>query len=337
MSVTPNYFPKGSRILVTGANGYVASNVIQHLVEAGYKVRGTVRTPKPWLDEMFKENFGEDSFESVVLPNFDDVDSLFCAMADVSGVAHVASDVSFGTNLKDVIPWVVRAVQNFLEAASRQPSVQRVVMTSSGVTARAPKPNKDYVTVYEDTWNDEAIKAALDPTTPERAKGLLGYCASKTEAEKAAWQWIKENNPRFTFNAILPCYTIGRVLHEKINGSTMGWVRDLLTGDRQIFSLYVPLDVIDIARLHALALLNPNIVSQRIFGFGSPLNLTDIVSILRKLRPENKQIPNAPEIDWNEESIILPAKKAEKLLQDFCGRKGWTTAEDSIAEGIRGY
>ena len=34
----------GDLILVTGASGYVATSVIKHLLEEGFKVRGTVRS-----------------------------------------------------------------------------------------------------------------------------------------------------------------------------------------------------------------------------------------------------------------------------------------------------
>jgi nucleoside-diphosphate-sugar epimerase len=42
---------RGSRVLVTGANGYIASHVVDQLLGPGYIVRGTVRSPKAWLDE----------------------------------------------------------------------------------------------------------------------------------------------------------------------------------------------------------------------------------------------------------------------------------------------
>jgi hypothetical protein len=38
--------PQGSRILVTGANGYIASHVVDKLLGLGHMVRGTVQCPR---------------------------------------------------------------------------------------------------------------------------------------------------------------------------------------------------------------------------------------------------------------------------------------------------
>jgi uncharacterized protein YbjT (DUF2867 family) len=79
----------GSKVLVTGANGYIASHVINVLLELGYKVRGTVRTPKPWLNEYFDLEYEEGLFETVLVPDFQQAEALDKAMDGVSGVVHV--------------------------------------------------------------------------------------------------------------------------------------------------------------------------------------------------------------------------------------------------------
>ncbi|KGO75977.1 NAD-dependent epimerase/dehydratase [Penicillium italicum] len=331
------YLPRGSRILVTGANGFIGSNVVHSLLELGFRVRGTVRSPKPWLDEMFRERFGRDSYESVILANFEDVDTLSKVMGGVSGVAHVASDVTFSSNPEEVVPWVVRATHNVLEAASRYSDIKRVVLTSSALAAMFAEPNKEGIVVREDSWNDEAVKQAYNPDTPEYLTGISSYAASKTEGEKAAWRWVEKNKPNFQFNTVLPHFTLGRILHEEIPGSTSGWVSGLAKGDRRIFETFVPqyfCDVIDIARLHAAALIDPNTVSRRLFGFAAPVNLTDMISVIRKLQPNNTLIPEPPVEDGRDLSEVIPAKEAERLLREFCGREGWTSLEDSIAQGL---
>ncbi|EKV06512.1 NADPH-dependent methylglyoxal reductase (D-lactaldehyde dehydrogenase, putative) [Penicillium digitatum PHI26] len=334
------YLPRGSQILVTGANGFIGSNVIHGLLELGFRVRGTVRSPKPWLDEMFRDRFGRDSYESVILANFEDVETLYKVMDGVSGVAHVASDVTLNSNPEEVVPWVVRATHNVLEAASRHSDIKRVVLTSSAVAVLFAEPNKEGIVVREDSWNDEAVEQAYNPDTPEHMKGMFSYAASKTEGEKAAWRWMEKNKPNFQFNTVLPFFTIGRILHENIPGSTSGWVSGLAKGDKRIFEVFVPqyfCDVIDIARLHAAALLDPNTISRRLFGYAAPVNLTDIISIVRKLLPNNSLIPDPPVDDGRDRSEVIPAKEAERLLREFCGRKGWTSLEDSIAQGLETY
>ena len=57
------------KVLVTGANGYIALWVVQSLLDAGYSVRGTVRRESAiaHLKECFKR-YG-DKLEVVVVPD----------------------------------------------------------------------------------------------------------------------------------------------------------------------------------------------------------------------------------------------------------------------------
>lgn len=59
--------PHGSRVLVTGANSLVGSNVADRLLSRGYRVRGTVRNAQrhQWLGDLFRGKYGKDSFELV--------------------------------------------------------------------------------------------------------------------------------------------------------------------------------------------------------------------------------------------------------------------------------
>lgn len=81
--------PPGSRILVTGANGYICSHVIDTLLRMGYVVRGTVRETKPWLDELFQREFGKERFETVIVSGLENAATLQDVMDGVSGVVHV--------------------------------------------------------------------------------------------------------------------------------------------------------------------------------------------------------------------------------------------------------
>jgi hypothetical protein len=54
-----------------------------------------------------------------------------------------------------------------------------------------------------ESWNDELVKLVSE-STPETVNGLYVYGASKTEGERFAYQWVKENSPHFVFNSVLP-------------------------------------------------------------------------------------------------------------------------------------
>lgn len=79
----------GARILVTGANGFIGSHVVQQLLSLGYVVRGTVRSQRLWLEELFNSKYGPNRFESVVIPNISDSGALSKPLGGVSGVIHV--------------------------------------------------------------------------------------------------------------------------------------------------------------------------------------------------------------------------------------------------------
>lgn len=81
--------PRGSLVLVTGANGYIGSHVVDQLLALDYKVRGTVRDKKPWLDEFFEKKYGKGKFESVAVQAIEDAGAFANVAEGASGVVHV--------------------------------------------------------------------------------------------------------------------------------------------------------------------------------------------------------------------------------------------------------
>jgi nucleoside-diphosphate-sugar epimerase len=89
MTKTQYTFPPGSTVLVTGANAYIGSHVINILLSLGYHVRGTVRTPRPWLNEYFDACYGKGLFETILIPDISDHSAFDNALTGVSGVVHL--------------------------------------------------------------------------------------------------------------------------------------------------------------------------------------------------------------------------------------------------------
>ncbi|CAG8909345.1 unnamed protein product [Penicillium egyptiacum] len=343
----------GARVLVTGANGFIASHTINELLKLGYRVRGTVRNPKPWLDDHFTHRYGPGMFQTAPVASFQDSREIDAALDDVDGIVHL------------VAPWARKATLSVLEAALGRPSIQRVVLGSSSMAAYTPIPGKREIRVDESTWNLSAIRKAWETdsyttSTPdvshldwnslsnvnnapsprnqhEYAKMLITYGACKTQCELEAWRWVRSNRCSFGFNTVLPAFTVGRILHPQIPGSTMGWVRSLLIGNRTPLSLIPPkwfVDVEDVARLFVVALLAPSVTSERLFAFGESTNWTDVVRILRQLDPGNTQIPIPPEREERDHAEIVPRGRAVRLLQQFYGQSSMTPIATSIANGI---
>jgi nucleoside-diphosphate-sugar epimerase len=81
----------GSKVLVSGANGYLACWVIRTLLEKGYAVRGAVRSPEKGahLLELFK-SFGK-KFELVIVRDItkaSTITSIIMSLPSLCSSAH---------------------------------------------------------------------------------------------------------------------------------------------------------------------------------------------------------------------------------------------------------
>ncbi|KAL4813820.1 hypothetical protein BDW67DRAFT_187409 [Aspergillus spinulosporus] len=331
--------PVGAIILVTGANGYIASHVCNILLSLGYRVRGTLRSPKPWLTAFFDAKYGSGCFEPIIVPDLTQLGAWKVAVEGVQGIAHVASDMSMNPDPEQVVPQMVEGVRNALEAAMGQPQVRRVVYTSSSTAAFISVTNQEGVRITRETWHDACIDAAWAKDTPEDKRGYLVYSASKTLAEKEAWKWVQKKQPRFVFNSIVPNTNFGRILCPEIPATSMAETAKLLHGNASVMRHFPPqwfVDVEDTARLHVVALLSPSAVEKRIFAFAQAFNWTDILTILHELRPDNTLLPPLPENEGRDLSEIKDALEAEALMNEFFGTKGWVGLKESLAAGLEG-
>ncbi|KKY15405.1 putative aldehyde reductase [Diplodia seriata] len=68
---TPPALPRGSTILVTGANGLIASHICDFLLAQGHHVRGTVRslTRSAWLAALLTTRHGGNRFSLIEVPD----------------------------------------------------------------------------------------------------------------------------------------------------------------------------------------------------------------------------------------------------------------------------
>ncbi|KAI4723289.1 aldehyde reductase II [Aureobasidium sp. EXF-10727] len=325
----------GSLILITGVTGYIGAHIADQLLHRGYKVRGVVRKPADWLTKLFDSRHGKGNFETFFVADLTDEEALVEAMQGVSGVIHVASDVSFSPDPNIVIPIAVNLATTALKAAARTPSVQRFVLTSSAVAASAYAANTPR-TVTASSWSDSYIAEAKQPGpyTPDR--GLSTYGASKALAEQAIWEWSKQNaSSNLTVNTVLPDFNLGLPVSPEHQGwpSSAGFAVALFNGDVATGRMLPPqyyIAVQDTALLHIAALLHPSVQSQRVFGFAEPKTANAILKGFKELYPDREFADEDPE-EGEDLAVIEEKDAAEELLRWVAG-KGWTRMRESLKE-----
>uniref|UniRef100_A0A914UQI4 NAD-dependent epimerase/dehydratase domain-containing protein n=1 Tax=Plectus sambesii TaxID=2011161 RepID=A0A914UQI4_9BILA len=253
-----NIVEKREVVLVTGASGYLATHCVQQLLNAGYKVRGTVRNLKNETKiAPLKALKGSECLELVEadLTNEDGWDS---AMKDVTFVLHTASPLpGLSSADESTITTAVSGVLNVLKAAAKARTVKRVVLTSSGLAILdfdKLRANPDYV--YSETdW-------------PENLDKLVTYGVSKVKAERAAWDFVKQltaDQHKFELVVINPFLIFGPTLTDVV-GTSLGMVQRYLTKPMaKLPKICIPsVDVRDVAKAHILAMTAAGAAGERI-------------------------------------------------------------------------
>ncbi|KAK9896078.1 NAD(P)-binding protein [Cystobasidium minutum MCA 4210] len=328
---------KGSLVLVTGANGFLGSHVVDQFLAEGYKVRGTVRKldGNDWLQEYFDKKYAPGLLELVQVEDLTKDHSLDEAVKGAKAFVHVASDVSFRPDPNLVVPVAVKSTQSALASAATEPGLKAFVLTSSSAAASSVHNNTHYH-ISKESWNDEAVKAAWAPAPYEPERGPVVYAASKTEGEKAAWEWVKEHNPHFNFNAVLPNLIIGNILiPESQHGSTSGWIRGL-NGPAWAMAQQIPnqyfVHPVDTARLHVAAATDPSIKDERLFAFSEPYTWNKILEIARRVKPD-VQWPADLENDDKDLSTVAN-EPSVKISKERFGQDGFLSLERGVTDAL---
>ena len=224
---------------------------------------------------------------------------------------------------------------NAATAASKEPSIKRFIYTSSSAAILLPRPNVE-LTVSTEDWNTDAVEAAWKPPPYEPERSWAVYAASKTEAEQKIWEFVRNEQPGFVLNTVLPDTNFGQIFSPEQPASTGGMVRDAFHGNVTALQNLPPqwmVNVKDTARLHVAALVDPDVENERILAFAYPFDCNDILACLRRLYPD-KEFPEDIE-DQSRDLSKLDNSRGEELLKRF-GRSGWTGLEETIWENTGG-
>jgi len=250
------------------------------------------------------------------------------AVKGVSGIVHLASILTFSDVPDEVIPPSVKGTLNILKAATLEPKIKSLVVTSSSCACLSPIPNEE-ITITKDSWND----AVLEKIRTGKPTGYDVYAASKTEAERALWKAVKETNPPFQVATVLPNANFGHRVRATGN-STGDWLSAAYEGKENFLATMPPqyfINVRDDAKLHVIALADTECNGERVFAFAAPYTWNSLLAVLRKLEP-GKDFGEEKEMG-EDRSVIVPKERAEELLRKHYGH-GFTGWEETIKEGI---
>ncbi len=276
------------KVLLTGISGYIANHCAVELLKNGYAVRGSLRNMSK-SEEVIKAIKNEvdpmDDLEFCKLDLLID-DGWDEAMNGCEYVLHVASPY-ITTEPKDpntLIRPAVEGTQRALKAAKKS-GVKRIVITSSVVSMLGDADKS--ININQNTWSN------VD------ARNLSSYAKSKTLAEKSAWEFIEsQEDPKLELTVINPGPVFGPSLNGNTDGESMKMFKEMLDGKMPMLpqtSINMS-DVRDIAKIHVLALENPNANGRRfIVTTEIPYKFKDIAQILKDngyKKVSTKEAPN---------------------------------------------
>ncbi|KAJ7064076.1 D-lactaldehyde dehydrogenase [Mycena amicta] len=201
------------KVLVSGANGYIAVWVVRSLLEAGFSVRGAVRSADKGthLSELFA-SYG-DKFEVVLVEDITKEGAFDEAVKGMDAIEHTASPFHFNAeDPAELLEPAIKGTIGILESALKHaPTVKRIVVTSSvaAVLNVSDKPQ----TLNESNWNEQAVQEVEEKGRD--ASAASKYRASKMLAERAAWKFVEEHKSEIGWDLVCvnPPLVVGPTIH----------------------------------------------------------------------------------------------------------------------------
>ncbi|RIV18629.1 aldehyde reductase [Fibrisoma montanum] len=294
-------------VLVTGGTGFVGIHTILQLLQQGYTVKTTLRTlsKTPTIIDALKEaglaDFSTLSFFEADLTSDTGWDE---AVKDCDYVLHVASPFPLAEP-EDENELIIPARDGSLRVlkATRQAGVKRVVLTSSFAAIGYGADRKGH-TFDENDWTDKNAN-------------IPAYIKSKTVAEEAAWDFIKDEGEGMELTVINPVGIFGPIIGGIYPASFEGVIQAILDGtikESPDFTFGV-VDVRDVADIHIKAMRLPQAAGQRFLATSEgTVSFYDVAELIKKQRPESAALVADLQPPASEGYLKISNKKAVETL-----------------------
>ncbi|KAI7358497.1 NAD(P)-binding protein [Hortaea werneckii] len=291
------------RVLLTGGSGFIAAHVLDILLQHGHSVVTTVRSQdkaKKIADN--HAQYGRDKLSFAIVEDIAKegaFDEAVVSDPPFETVIHTASPFHFNVTdvQKELLDPAIIGTTGILKSIKKSaPSVKRVVITSSFASIINP---------YKGSWPEHTYtETDWNPITQQQAieNPANGYRASKTFAERAAWEFLEKEKPNFSIATMCPPLVLGPIVHylnslDALNTSNQR-VRDIMMGKAKDeippTGTYIWVDVRDLALCHVLAMEKEAAANKRFFITTGYFSNKEIAEIIGKNFPQYKEgLPSA--------------------------------------------
>ena len=305
----------GTRVLVTGADGFMGSHLVETLLSRGARVAALVRPRSvTGTSETRLRNLPlvQSELDAVLAVDVAGPDAT-SAIVDVGPqvVFHLAADAYVQRSFEhpaEVVRTNVTGTLNVLEAARRSPDIQRTVVTSSSE-------------VYGPAQTDAiAEDHPLEPTSP--------YAASKVAADRLAMSYHRTFGTPVAiirpFNTFGPRHVYD-VIPKFVDRALRGQPITIYgSGEQTRDFTYVD----DMVEAFLLMGQHPDAVGQVVnFGRGEDTSIKELALQVRTLVDPDLEIVHAAPRAAEVNRLCCDPSRAQCLF-------GWS-AEVSLAEGLR--
>ncbi|HEX9905350.1 MAG TPA: aldehyde reductase [Propylenella sp.] len=278
-------------VLLTGISGFLGGHVAMALLQAGFNLRGTVRSKGK--AEKVRDTLGRHGADisrlQIVELDLTRDEGWREAASGCRYLQHVASP--FVTSMpKDKDELIRPAVEGTARAVNfaLASDVERIVLTSSAVAVYYGHPKSRTAPFTEADW------------TVLGRPGVTAYTESKTLAERKAWELAEAAGRRKDLAAINPGFMFGPLLDDD-PGTSGAIIQRLLNGSfRAAPKIAMPIaDVRDVAAVHLAAMKSPEAGGRRYLVAADTLTIKQISDELRAVFPGHRsKLPRFEAPNW---------------------------------------
>ncbi|KAL7940145.1 hypothetical protein V8C42DRAFT_338423 [Trichoderma barbatum] len=312
-------------ILLTGANSFVGSHIIDALIKLNHKVVGTVRSATAANDILSLHPEWKDSLEIVVVEDITNEsawDELF-KKKEFDHVVHVAAPLLDNPKNTDydqhfLKPSVEGNLALLRSAQANAPALKSVVVTGSINACTTGSPEEVSAgPLTSATWLPISQEVARDTNN-----AYISYCSGKKEGELAIWDFVKTNSLNFSVTVFLPGLIFGppiepvkqgaKGLHYSANIIYSFFNGTYTTIPSTTFASYI--DVRDLTEAHVKALTEPKVANKRLTIGGHSMTYTKLVHSLAKVPELKGRLPADSGEDKNVVPVVINADEANEAL-----------------------